>query len=178
MNEEGQNTIVDQSAQPWYAIRLFSLRQKEVEEYLNEFITPEAEREALEFKDGNNMFLSSGRRDEGGVNNAMRNPGVNRYRRMYTLWMNPEDAERMDIADGETVQLSTNRGSIEIPVEYTWRAAPGYCLMPHYFGLHYQGKMRGMHANYLTDNTDLDALTGNSHWRQTPCRVEKLKGRA
>lgn len=34
MNEEGQNTIVDQSAQPWYAIRLFSLRQKEVEEYL------------------------------------------------------------------------------------------------------------------------------------------------
>ena len=84
----------------------------------------------------------------------------------------------MGIADGETVKLSTNRGAIEIPVEYTWRAAPGYCLMPHYFGLYYQGKMRGMHANYLTDNTDLDAITGNSHWRQTLCRVEKLKGRA
>ncbi len=151
---------------------------EEIEDYLYEFITPEAEREALEFKDGNNMFLSSGRRDEGGVNNAMRNPGVNRYRNMYTLWMNPVDAENMHIADGETVKLSTNRGSIEIPVEYTWRAAPGYCLMPHYFGLHYQGKMRGMHANYLTDNTDLDAITGNSHWRQTLCRVEKLKERA
>ncbi len=151
---------------------------QEIEEYLNEFITPEAERAALEFKDGNNMFLSSGRRDEGGVNNAMRNPGTSRYRNLYTLWMNPVDAENMGIADGETVKLSTNRGSIEIPVEYTWRAAPGYCLMPHYFGLHYQGKMRGMHANYLTDNTDLDAITGNSHWRQTLCRVEKLEGRA
>ena len=73
------------------------------------------------------------------------------------------------------MKLSTNRGSIEIPVEYTWRAAHGYCLMPHYFGLHYQGKVRGMHANYLIDGSDLDPLTGNSHWRHTPCRVEKLE---
>ena len=73
------------------------------------------------------------------------------------------------------MKLSTNRGAIEIPVEYTWRAAHGYCLMPHYFGLHYQGRMRGMHANYLTDNTDLDPLTGNSHWRYTPCRVERIQ---
>ena len=88
---------------------------------------------------------------------------------------NPEDGERLNIADGETVKLSTKRGSIEIPVEYTWRAAHGYCLMPHYFGLHYQGKMRGMHANYLIDGSDLDPLTGNALWRHTPCRVEKLE---
>ena len=148
---------------------------QEIEDYLYEFITPEAERESLCLKDGNNMILSSGRRDEGGVNNAMRNPGTNRFRRMYTLWINPEDAEKMGIADGETVKLSTRRGSIEIPAEYTWRAAHGYCLMPHYFGLHYQGKMRGMHANYLIDGSDLDPLTGNALWRHTPCRVEKLE---
>ena len=27
----------------------------------------------------------------------------------------------------------------------------------------------------LTDGRDLDPLTGNSHWRHTPCRVEKLE---
>ena len=148
---------------------------QEIEDYLCKYITPEREREALTLKDGCNMILSSGRRDEGGVNNAMRHPGVNRYRNMYTLWIHPEDAAELGIADGETVKLSTNKGSIEIPAEYTWKASRGYCLMPHYFGLHYQGEMRGMHANYLTDHTDIDELTGNSHWRYTPCRVEKLR---
>ena len=148
---------------------------KEIEDYLYAYITPEREREALMLKDGNNMILSSGRRDEGGVNNAMRNPATSRYRNLYTLWINPVDAAEMGIADGEKLRLSTNRGSVEIPAEITWRASPGYCLMPHYFGLHYQGEIRGMHANYLTDNTDIDEMTGNSHWRYTPCRVEKVQ---
>ena len=151
------------------------LWSQEIEDYLYRFITPERERDALVLKDGNNMILSSGRRDEGGVNNAMRNPGTSRFRNLYTLWINPMDAAEMGISDGEKLRLSTNRGSIEIPAEISWRASRGYCLMPHYFGLHYQGEMRGMHANYLTDNTDIDALTGNSHWRYTPCRVEKIQ---
>lgn len=82
--------------------------------------------------------------------------------------MIPEDAKKFGFADGETIRLSTNRGSIEIPLEVTWQTARGYVIMPHYFGLHYQGKMIGMHANYLTDNHDIDVLTGNSRWRYTP----------
>ena len=31
-----------------------------------------------------------------------------------------------------------------------------------------------MNANFLTDRKAIDKLTGNSEWRQTPCRVEKL----
>ena len=54
---------------------------KEIEDYLYAYITPEREREALMLKDGNNMILSSGRRDEGGVNNAMRNPATSRSAR-------------------------------------------------------------------------------------------------
>ena len=148
---------------------------QEVEDYLKQYITPQAEREALTLKDGCNMVLSSGYRYEAGVNNAMRNPGVNRFRKVFTLLMHPEDARQFGFADGETVKLSTNKGSIEIPVEYSWKASRGYCLMPHHFGQYYQGKMRYMHANYLTDHTDIDPLTGNSHWRYTPCRVEKIQ---
>ena len=147
---------------------------QEVEDYLDQYITPQAEREALTLKGGCNMVLSSGYRYEAGVNNAMRNPGVNRFRKVFTLLMHPEDARQFGFADGETVKLSTNKGSIEIPVEYSWKASRGYCLMPHHFGLYYQGKMRYMHANYLTDHRDIDPLTGNSHWRYTPCRVEAI----
>ena len=147
---------------------------QEIEDYLNEYITPEAEAEALRLKDGNNLYLSSGYRYEAGVNNAMRNPGVNKYRKVWSLLMNPEDAKAFGFADGETIKLSTNRGSIEIPVEYSWRASRGYCLMPHHFGNHYQGKKLYMNANFLTDRKAIDKLTGNSEWRQTPCRVEKL----
>ena len=46
--------------------------------------------------------------------------------------------------------------------------------MPHHFGNYYQGKKLYMNANFLTDHRDIDPLTGNSHWRQTPCRVEAL----
>jgi anaerobic selenocysteine-containing dehydrogenase len=147
---------------------------QEIEDYLNEYITPEAEAEALRLKDGNNLYLSSGYRYEAGVNNAMRNPGVNKYRKVWSLLMNPEDAKDFGFEDGETIKLSTNRGSIEIPVEYSWRASRGYCLMPHHFGNHYQGKKLYMNANFLTDRKAIDKLTGNSEWRQTPCRVEKL----
>ncbi len=147
---------------------------REIEDYLKEYITPEAEAEALALKDGNNLYLSSGYRYEAGVNNAMRNPGVNKYRKVWSLLMNPEDAKAFGFADGETIKLSTNRGSIEIPVEYSWRASKGYCLMPHHFGNHYQGKKLYMNANFLTDRKAIDKLTGNSEWRQTPCRVEKL----
>lgn len=156
--------------------RKFHLWCGEVDQYLRERITPEHEGEALQLRDGCNMILSAGRHADAGVNNAMRNPGTYQYRKPYTLAMNPDDVREMGFRDGETVKLSTKRGSIEIPVEASWQISRGYCIMPHYFGLHYQGKRIGMHANYLTDGHDLDALTGNSEWRYTPCRVEALEG--
>ncbi len=146
----------------------------EIDEYTKR-ITPEAEEKELQLADGCNMILSAGRHSDAGVNAAMRNTRTFRYRQPYALAVNPQDAEEMDIADGETVMLSTSKGSIEIPVEYTWQTSRGYCLMPHYFGLKFEGKTYGMHVNFLTDHKDIDELTGNARWRYTPCRVEKIK---
>ena len=90
--------------------------------------------------------------------------------------MNPEDAEELGLHDGETARVTTKKGSITVPVEITWQTSRGYCMIPHHFGLSYEGKAHGMHINYLTDHQDLDELTGNARWRYTPCRVEKLEG--
>ena len=146
---------------------------EEIENALS-LITPEAEEPALELKDGNNMILSAGRHSDAGMNSGMRNPATYKYRQPYVLALNPEDGADMGIADGETVRVSTKKGSIDIPVEYTWQAARGYCLIPHYFGLKFKGECYGMHINYLTDSKDIDEITGNAKWRYTPCRVEKI----
>ena len=75
---------------------------------------------------------------------------------------------------GQTVRVSTEKGSLTIPVETTWQTCRGYCLIPHHMGLLYEGKTYGTHINYLTDHRDIDALAGNARWRYTPCRVEAV----
>ena len=84
-------------------------------------------------------------------------------------------AKEMGFADGETVRVSTKKGSLTIPVETTWQTCRGYCLIPHHMGLMYEGRTYGTHINYLTDHRDIDELTGNAKWRYTPCRVEKIQ---
>ena len=152
----------------------FHLWCREVDEALKK-ITPQKESEALRLKDGYNMILSAGRHSDGGMNTSMRDPATYRFRDPYRLAMNPEDAAQFGIADGEQVRVSTNKGSLIIPVEITWQTSRGYCLIPHHFGLSYEGKVHGTHINYLTDHRDIDEMTGNARWRYTPCRVEKVK---
>ncbi|MBP5240085.1 MAG: molybdopterin-dependent oxidoreductase, partial [Oscillospiraceae bacterium] len=151
----------------------FHLWCEEIDRALKQ-ITPEKEEAALRLRDGCNMILSAGRHSEGGMNSSMRNPATWQYRNTYTLAMNPEDAKEMGFVDGQTVRVSTNKGSLTIPVETTWQTCRGYCLIPHHMGLFYEGKAYGTHINLLTDHRDIDELTGNSRWRYTPCRVEAV----
>ena len=146
---------------------------EEIDSYIKR-ITPEAEEEDLRLKDGCNMILSAGRHSESGVNASMRNSKTFKYRDPYTLAVNPEDAAQMGLTDGRTVRLSTNRGSIRIPIECSWQISRGYCMMPHFFGLKFEGGTYGVHANYLTDHRDIDEITGNARWRYTPCRIEVI----
>ena len=152
----------------------FHLWCKEIDEAIKT-LTPEHEREALTLRGGCNMILSAGRHSDGGMNTSMRNPGTYRFRDPYRLAMNPEDAAEFGFVDGETVRVTTKKGSITVPVEITWQASRGYCMIPHHFGLSYEGRAHGMHINFLTDHQDLDELTGNAKWRYTPCRVEKIQ---
>lgn len=153
----------------------FHLWCEEIENYLYKYITPEAEEEALSLKDGNNIIFSAGRHSEDGMNQHMRNYHSYRYHQPYTLVMNPVQAEEMGFEDGQMVRVTTDVGSIIVPVEYSWQMSLGYCMTPHHFGFTFEGKTYGEHVNMLTNHQDLDELTGNSHWRYTPCRVETLK---
>lgn len=155
----------------------FHLWCQEIEDYL-ELITPEKEAEALNLKNGNNLVLAAGRHTDNGMNAHVRNPKNFRYRQPYTIAMNPEEAAEMGFEEGDWVRITTDVGSIEVPVEYSWTVNRGYGMVPHHFGYTFEGKTYGQHVNFLTNHKDIDDVTGNARWKYTPCRVEKLEGGA
>ena len=138
-------------------------------------LTIESERKATapteEFPD----LMSSGLHSDDGDNNTMRNNDTYRYRKPYKLFMNPVEAENKGIKDGETVRVTTKAGHIEIPVEFTWRMAAGYCMMPHHMGLKNEHQpLYGESANRIMSHEDYDEITTDPLLRYVPCRIEKI----
>ena len=90
----------------------------------------------------------------------------------------------MSVSDGEMVELSTRKGSVEIPAKVTHDIRPGVVSMPHGWGrklFHPETKreveLQGVSDNLLTDDLDLDALTGMPVYNAIPCSVRKAGGR-
>lgn len=145
----------------------------EIDRYIQR-VTPEQEERELRLAEDYPMLLSSGRHMDSGVNGVMRNPGTYRHRRLFTMIINPEDAEALNIADGETVRLVTKTGEVHVPAEYSYGAGRGYVMIPHHFGFTVNGETNGSAANTLTASENIDELTGNPLLRYIPCRIEKL----
>jgi len=62
--------------------------------------------------------------------------------------------------------------AILFSIEVTETTRPGYVVMPHGFGLVYQGKSFGANANRLSKNTHRDRLAATPLHRYIRCRVE------
>jgi anaerobic selenocysteine-containing dehydrogenase len=88
--------------------------------------------------------------------------------------MNPADAEKLGFADGQRVRIITEAGSAEIDLEITEAARAGQVIIPHGFGLEYNGKVFGVNVNRLTKNTHRDKFAGTPLHRYVPCRVEAV----
>ena len=105
------------------------------------------------------------------ANTIMRDPAWNKKRRVSTLAMHPQDAEALGLADGQTVEITTEAGSVEIELEVTESTRSGMVIIPHGFGLEYEGKTHGVNVNRLTKNTHRDPFAGTPLHRYVPCRV-------
>ena len=49
------------------------------------------------------------------------------------VFLNPDDAKAMGIADGDFVRLTSRRGTIELRARLSHRDTPGSCFMPFHF---------------------------------------------
>jgi anaerobic selenocysteine-containing dehydrogenase len=70
------------------------------------------------------------------------------------------------------VRVITDAGQVEIEAELTESTRRGQVIIPHGFGMIYEGKAYGANANRLTKNTYRDKFAGTPLHRYVRCRVE------
>jgi anaerobic selenocysteine-containing dehydrogenase len=137
-------------------------------------IDAESETKALKQDKEYPLILMAGRHMDMNANTSMRDPAWNSGRRACTLAMSPKDAESLGLTDGQKVKITTEAGSAEIELEVTDSARSGQVIIPHGFGLDYNGQVYGINVNYLTKNTHRDRIAGTPLHRFVPCRIEGL----
>jgi anaerobic selenocysteine-containing dehydrogenase len=129
------------------------------------------EAEDLKMPDDFPLVLNAGRHMKYNANTLMRNPKWNKGKRACTVAVSPKDAVDLNLKDGQQVRVTTEAGSEVGELEVTDQVRQGMVLIPHGFGLVYDGKVYGINANRLTKNTHRDPMGTPLH-RFVPCRVE------
>lgn len=138
-------------------------------------LSPEEEANGLAMPQGFPLVLNAGRHTKYNANTLMRNPEWNKGKRDCTVAINPADAEAMGLSDGQEVQVTTQAGSATGELQVSEQVREGMALIPHGFGLIYDGKVHGINVNDLTKNTHRDPLGTPLH-RFVPCRIEAAAG--
>ncbi len=126
------------------------------------------------------QLLLVSRRELRSNNSWMHNaPRLVKGRNRCTLHLHPADAAARHLAEGQLVRVRSRVGTVELPVELTASMMPGVASMPHGYGHHRPGirldvaaQHAGASINDLTDETRLDALTGNAALSGVPVWVE------
>lgn len=95
-----------------------------------------------------------------------------------TLWVHPDDADRLGLADGATARVASRVGEVAAPVEVTDEVMAGVVSLPYGWGHGAEGSRLsvastrpGVNTNLLTDATPLDPLSGNAVLNGIPVEV-------
>lgn len=128
--------------------------------------------------DGFDLLLI-GRRHVRSNNSWMHNSErLVRGKNRCTVMMNPQDALKHQLNEGDCVTVTSRVGQVEIPVEITDTIMQGVVSIPHGFGhnrpdiqLDVASEYAGVSINDLTDDQRLDELTGNAAFSGVPVKV-------
>jgi anaerobic selenocysteine-containing dehydrogenase len=93
--------------------------------------------------------------------------------------MSTQDAERLQVSDGETVKVATDTSTVSIPVKVSDDIYPGNLSIPHGFGMLHTneetGKLEqiGVNVNELIAAEHREPFTGIPLHKHIRCRIEK-----
>ena len=129
------------------------------------------------------FILSAGERRSETTNTAIRDTNWHSKGIYGALRMNPADAEAIGCDSGDTLRLSTRRGTAEVIVEVSDTMAQGHLSLPNGTGIDYteadgSAQRRGVAPNELTDSYRRDFLAGTPWHKHVPAKLEKVKARA
>jgi anaerobic selenocysteine-containing dehydrogenase len=128
----------------------------------------------------NEQLLLIGRRQLRDNNSWMHNvPRLMKGRNRCTLWMNPIEATRLGLADGQQVQIGSSSGTVEVPLQVTDAIRDGVVSLPHGYGHGRDGTWLtvananpGVCINDLSSDLLLDELSGTSAMNGVPVAVQ------
>jgi formate dehydrogenase major subunit len=114
--------------------------------------------------------LTTGRRLDS-FNTGVQTAGyTSPLRQPETLDIAPEDGERLNVSDGETVRAVSRRGCVAVPVRYDRTLRPGLAFMT----LHFQDDVA---TNVLTIDA-VDPKSGTAEFKASAIRIEKIESAA
>jgi len=127
----------------------------------------------------NGRFLLIGRRHVRSNNSWMHNvASLAKGRDRCTLLVNPEDAQHLGIEDGGRARLRARVGELVAPVSLSAAMMPGVVSLPHGYGhdapgaqLQFARKQAGVNSNLLSDEEQLDAVSGNAVLNGIPVTI-------
>jgi anaerobic selenocysteine-containing dehydrogenase len=139
-----------------------------------------------EHADGAGGIVLIGRRDLRSNNSWMHNlPLLVRGPERCTLHVHPDDATRLGLTDGGQASVASRVGSLTAPVEVTADIRPGVVSLPHGWGHDQDGAdmavaraHAGVNSNVLTDEAEVEPLTGTAVLNGIPVTVAPVQAAA
>ena len=131
-------------------------------------------------------FLLIGRRDVRSNNSWLHNSQrLVKGKSRCTALINPLDAQALAIAEGDMVRVSSRVGSVELAAQISDEMMAGVISIPHGWGHNLSGTQwqtaeahAGVSVNALTDEMQIDALSGNAVLNGVPVSLEPVKAAA
>jgi anaerobic selenocysteine-containing dehydrogenase len=129
------------------------------------------------------LVLTAGERRSFTANTIIRDPTWRKKDASGALRMSPDDAGALGISSGESVRLSTRRGSAVVEVEVSDCMQAGHIALPNGLGLAYPGDngpdgtgevTRGVAPNELTASEDRDPFVGTPWHKHVAARIERV----
>jgi len=127
-----------------------------------------------------------GRRQLRSNNSWMHNlPALVKGKDRCTLHIHPDDAVELGLADGEQATVRSAAGTLQALVEVTEDIMPGVVSIPHGWGHDADGVRMtvasthaGVNSNVLSDESQVDPLSGNAVLNGIPVEVSLAPGHA
>ena len=137
---------------------------------------------AVGFSTKNDAFMLIGRRHLRDNNSWMHNSDkLMKGKNRCTLLINDDDAAALNVENQQVVRVTSRVGSVDVSVELTKDIMRGVVSLPHGYGHNRVGikldvatKHAGVSINDLTDEQEIDDLTGNAAFSNVRVWLEKV----